>query len=53
MQILIKLRDSFNLYILFATVEVLDKKLSRYKVSKSVFDDQLEDLCEPPFLMAE
>ena len=39
--------------ILFATEEALDKKLSKYKVSKSLFDDQLEDLCEPPFLMAE
>ena len=35
--------------ILFVTVEALDKQLSKYKVSKSVFDDQLEDLCEPPF----
>ena len=39
--------------ILFPTVEALDKKLSKCKVSKSVFDDPLEDLCESPFLMAE
>ena len=35
--------------VLFANEEALDKKLSKYKVSKSLFDDQLEDLCEPPF----
>ena len=39
--------------ILFATVEALGKKLSKYKVSKSLFDDQLEDLCEAKFLMAK
>ena len=32
--------------ILFATEEALDKKLSKYNVSKSLFDDQLEDLCD-------
>ena len=36
--------------VLFVTKEALDKKLSK---SKSLFDDQLEDLCEPLFLMAE
>ena len=39
--------------ILFATIEALGKKLSKYKVSKSLFDDQLEDLCEAKFLMAK
>ena len=43
----------FKKIILFATVEAIDKKLSKYKISKSLFDDQLEDLCEPSFLMAE
>ena len=35
------------------TEEASDEKLLKYKVSKRLFDDQLEDLCEPPFLMAE
>ena len=30
------------------TEEALDEKLSKYKVSQRLFDDQLEDLCEPP-----
>ena len=36
--------------ILFATVEALDKKLSEQEVSKSPFDDQSGDLCEPSLL---
>ena len=39
--------------ILVSTEEALDKKLAKYKVSASLFDDQSEHFCEPPFLMAE
>ena len=55
MQISKKITRFFQLrkIILFATEEALDKMLSKYKVSKSLFDDQLKDLSEPPFLMAE